>query len=48
MALEGPSMVRLHTVGTVDDPRALFPAVEAIITWVLDIRGERRADAPYR
>ncbi len=48
MALEGPSLVRLHTVGTVDDPRALFPAVEAIIAWVLDIRGERRADAPYR
>lgn len=48
MSQEGPSTVRLHTTGTVDDPRVLFPAIEAVVAWVLDVRGERRADAPYR
>ncbi len=48
MAQEGPSAVRLHALGTVDDPRTLFPAIEGVIAWVLDVRGERRADTPYR
>lgn len=30
------------------DPRTLLPAVEGFFGWVLDVRGERRVDAPYR
>jgi hypothetical protein len=30
------------------DPRVLLPAIEAFLWWVLDVRGERRADVPYR
>ncbi len=30
------------------DPHQLFPAVEAFFWWVLEMRGERRADLPYR
>ena len=30
------------------DPRALLPAIETFLAWVLDARGERRADVPYR
>ena len=30
------------------DPRELWPAIEAVVTWVLDVRGERRASMPYR
>jgi hypothetical protein len=30
------------------DPRALLPAIETFLWWVLEARGERRADAPYR
>lgn len=30
------------------DPRALLPAIETFFWWLLDARGERRADLPYR
>ena len=30
------------------DPRELWPAIEAVVAWVLDIRGERRTSMPYR
>lgn len=30
------------------DPRALLSTVEVFFWWLLDARGERRADAPYR
>ena len=30
------------------DPRELWPGIEAIVTWVLDVRGERRTSMPYR
>lgn len=30
------------------DPRALFSAIEAFFAWVLEARGERRQDMPYR
>jgi hypothetical protein len=30
------------------DPRALLPAIETFFEWVLEARGERRQDAPYR
>jgi len=38
----------LEQSGLASDPRGLLPAVEAFFQWVLDARGERRADAPYR
>ena len=34
--------------GFVADPRTLLPAIETFFGWVLDKRGERRADLPYR
>jgi hypothetical protein len=30
------------------DPRSLFVGIEAFVAWLLDVRGERRADVPYR
>lgn len=30
------------------DPRALLSAIESFFGWVLDVRGERRVDSPYR
>lgn len=30
------------------DPRALLPAIETFFWWLLDARGEQRADLPYR
>lgn len=30
------------------DPRALLSAVESFFDWVLNVRGERRMDSPYR
>jgi hypothetical protein len=38
--LERPEVAR--------DPRTLFSGIETFLLWVLDARGERRADAPYR
>jgi hypothetical protein len=38
----------LARAGAVDDPRALLPAIEAFLAWVLEVRGERRAELPYR
>jgi hypothetical protein len=34
--------------GFAPDPRVLLPAIEHFIGWVLETRGERRADLPYR
>ncbi len=45
---EGPSALRAHAERFVEDPRSLFPALESLVAWVLDLRGERRVDAPYR
>jgi len=30
------------------DPRALLSAIETFFEWVLEARGERRQDLPYR
>jgi len=30
------------------DPRVLLSPVESLFGWILDVRGERRVDAPYR
>jgi hypothetical protein len=30
------------------DPRTLFPTLESFLGWILEARGERRVDAPYR
>jgi hypothetical protein len=38
----------LERPGFTDDPRTILPAIEAFVGWVLESRGERRADAPYR
>jgi hypothetical protein len=38
----------LDRPGFTEDPRSLFPAIEAFFGWVLDTRGERRVSAPYR
>lgn len=31
-----------------DDPRVLLPTLETFLGWILEARGERRVDAPYR
>ena len=38
----------LERAGFTADPRELFSGIEAFFAWVLEARGERRADAPYR
>jgi hypothetical protein len=38
----------LEKPGFASDPRELLPGLEAFLLWLLDVRGERRADAPYR
>lgn len=40
--------VVLEKPGFANDPRELLPGLEAFLLWLLDVRGERRADAPYR
>jgi hypothetical protein len=42
---DGATLERPEATG---DPRALLSAVESFFGWVLDARGERRVDAPYR
>lgn len=41
---EGVTLV----AGAVADPRELLPGIEHFFTWLLEARGERRVDAPYR
>jgi hypothetical protein len=48
LAPEGRHAIRAFTSTHVEDPRVLFPAIEGLVAWVLEVRGERRADAPYR
>lgn len=48
MSQEGHSAIRLHTKELVHDPRVLFPAVDALVSFMLDVRGERRVNAAYR
>ncbi len=38
----------LDRPGFTDDPRSLLPVIEAFFGWVLDARGERRTELPYR
>jgi hypothetical protein len=47
-ALSNGASATLARAGAVDDPRALLPALEAFLAWVLEVRGERRAELPYR
>jgi hypothetical protein len=46
--LERGQGVTLERSEFTSDPRALLPAIETFMWWVLDVRGERRADVPYR
>jgi hypothetical protein len=46
--VETPSFFGGVAPGVVSDPRKLLPALDAAVQWVLDVRGERRVDAPYR
>jgi len=41
-------MVTLERPGFTEDPRAITAALDAVLAWTLDARGERRADSPYR
>jgi hypothetical protein len=34
--------------GFTPDPRKLLPALDTILLWSLEARGERRMDMPYR
>jgi hypothetical protein len=47
VANEG-QMVTLERPGFTEDPRAITAALDAVLAWTLDARGERRADSPYR
>ena len=38
----------LERSGLTPDPRTLWPALEALFDWILDVRGERRAQQAYR
>lgn len=40
--------VTLERTGLTADPRTLWSALEALFDWVLDVRGERRAQHAYR
>jgi hypothetical protein len=44
----GLEHVVLERPGLAPDPRSLFIGIEGFASWLLDARGERRADAPYR
>lgn len=46
--LAGGNGVTLERPEWTPDPRALLPAIESFFEWVLDTRGERRQDLPYR
>jgi hypothetical protein len=52
ITIEGPSLVRARTrapfAPIASDPRAVFAAGEGLVAWLLDVRGERSVDAPYR
>lgn len=48
MMAEGPSAIRVHTPDLLHDPRTVYPVLDALVSFVLDVRGERRVDAPYR
>ncbi len=45
---EGRERATLELSGTTADPRSLFQGIELFLWWVLETRGERRADVPYR
>jgi hypothetical protein len=48
IAVVAPARLALEPPTFADDPRTLFPGLEALLFWVLETRGERRADQPYR
>lgn len=46
--VHGPEAVTLHASGWNDDPGTWLGGLEAFFAWLLEARGERRADSPYR
>jgi hypothetical protein len=46
--VHGPEAVTLHASGWNEDPNAWLAGLEAFFAWLLEARGERRADSPYR
>lgn len=47
VASEG-RVVTLEASSFAADPRSTFPALRALFLWALEVRSERRVDAPYR
>jgi hypothetical protein len=46
--VHGPESATLHASGFHDDPTVWLAGLEAFFAWLLEARGERRADSPYR
>lgn len=44
----GTASATLRRPGFTDDPRSLLPALDDLLSWVLEARGERRASSAYR
>jgi hypothetical protein len=47
-AIGNGEAVALNDATWPTDPRALLPTIETFFGWILEARGERRVDAPYR
>jgi hypothetical protein len=47
-ALAQGNAAMLDTPQWAPDPRALLSGIETFFAWVLETRGERRSDLPYR
>lgn len=46
--VHGSDRITLEGAAFVADPRTLLGPLEALFAWVLEARGEKRSDAPYR
>ena len=46
--VQEPSALVGYAPGLVEDPRRLLSAAESLVSFWLEVRGERRADMPYR
>lgn len=48
VVVESATSLTLARRAWTPDPRVLFPALQLLFDWVLDARGERRVESPYR